>query len=229
MTSEAAHPGGDPRWLLSQASALTRRVRREQRATWFPLLVFAVLTFGSIPVRRYAGHYLTCRATLSGQTCVAYSNADLLYWPTAIVVAYVAIMAFYIRRTRARGVETRVRPYAVAGIIIAVVLSSAAFWEYHYPQPSQVVFGVSGLSYRLAGPGTAIGLALLVLGWAERSFALLVVTVTYLAVALVPITFGWTSFDPPWYSTPAISQGTVLMLTGIGFALTQRPLRSSAP
>jgi hypothetical protein len=225
MTTEAAHPGDDPHWLLAKARDLTRRVRRDQRATWFPLLVFAVLTFGSIPVRRYGGHYLTCRPAPT-QVCTAYSNADLFYWPIALVVAYVAIVTFYIRRTPARGVETRVRPYAVAGIIIAVVLSGVAYWQFHHPPAANLVLGVTGLSYRLVSPGTAIGLALLVLARAERNRVLFVVTLAYLAVVLVPITFSRPQINPPWYAGPAISQGILLLLAGIGFALAQRPLRS---
>ena len=45
MTSESApRPGDDPRELLAGARELTQRVRRAQRATWFPLLVFAAVT-----------------------------------------------------------------------------------------------------------------------------------------------------------------------------------------
>jgi hypothetical protein len=226
MTTEAAFPGDDPHSLLSRARDLTRRVRKAQRATWFPLLVFAVLTFGSIPVRRYSGHHMSCRGGPGAQQCTAYSNADLVYWPVALIVAYVVIVAFYIRRSRARGVDTRVRPYAIAGIIVAVVVSGVAFWVLHHPLPDRVLFGVSGLPYRLASAGTAIGLALLVLARAERNRPLLLVALVYLAVVLVPITFGRSQLDPPWYATPAVSQGTVLLLGGIGFALAQRPLRT---
>jgi hypothetical protein len=219
MTTEA-FPGDDPHRLLSTLRDLARRVRAEQRATWFPLLVFAALTFVAIPVRRYSGHHQTCRAMPVGQLCTAYSNADLVYWPVVLVLAYVAIVAFYLRRSRARGVDTPVRPYAVAGIIIAVLLSGLAIWELHHPQ--------TALPYRLFSAGAAIGLGLLVLSWVERNRVLLGVTLLYLAVVLVPITFGPDPFDPPWYSLPVVSQGSVLLLASAGFALAQRPFRSGA-
>ena len=38
--------------------------------------------------------------------CTVYP-ALLVYWPTALVLAYAAIAAFYIRRSQARGVGTR--------------------------------------------------------------------------------------------------------------------------
>jgi len=46
---------------------------------------------------------------------------------------------------------------------------------------------------------------------------------------LMPITFGWVQPNPPWYFYPAVFQGSVLLLGGIGFALAQRPLRSPPP
>ena len=227
MVTEAAYPGDDPHRLLSNTRELARRVRKEQRATWFPLLVFAALTFAAIPVRRYSGHHLDCLAVPGGRICKVYSDADFVYWPMAMVLAYVAIAAFYIRRSRARGVGTRVRPYAIAGIIVAVALTGAALWELHNPPVDLNPIG--SLLYRLANPGAAIGLALLVLAWAERSRALLLLTLACLAAVLVPITLGWVQHDPPWYSLPLVFQGSVLLLGGIGFALAQRPLRSPAP
>lgn len=219
MATQTAHPGDDPRRLLSTARELAQRARRTQRATWFPLLVFAALTFISIPVRRYSGHHVDCAAV--PRVCTVYSDAEFVYWPVALGLAYVAIAAFYIRRSRARGVGTRVRPYAICGIVVAAALTSLAVWELHHP--------LVGLAYRLASPGSAIGLALLVLAWAERHLNLLLVAVAYLAVMLAPITFGQAQYDPPWYSYPAVFQGAVLLLAGIGFARTQRPLRSPAP
>ena len=226
MATETAYPGDDPHRLLSNARKLAQRVRKEQRATWFPLLVFAALTFASLPVRRYSGHHLDCLAV--PRICTVYSDAEFVYWPIALVLAYVAIAAFYIRRSRARGVGTRVRPYAIAGIIVAVALTGVALWELHNP-PVENPIGLNGLPYRLASPGAAIGLALLVLAWVERNCALLLLTLAYLAAVLVPITFGWVQHDPPWYSYPVVFQGSVLLLGGIGFALAQRPLRSPAP
>jgi hypothetical protein len=225
MTTDAAHPGDDPGRLLSNTRELAQRVRKDQRATWFPLLIFAVLTFTSIPVRRYSGHHLDCVAV--PRVCTVYSAAEFVYWPIALVLAYVAIAAFYLRRSRARGVGTRVRPYAIAGIIIAVALTGVALWELLSPPVDPV--GPNGLAYRLATPGAAIGLALLVLAGAERNRALLLLTLAYLAAVLMPITFGWVQPSPPWYVYPAVLQGGVLLLGGIGFALAQRPLRSPQP
>ncbi len=229
MTTESAYPGDDPRGLLSTAHELAQRVRRAQRATWFSLLVFAAVTFLSIPVYRYSGHHLgVCVVTGPGlRACTAYSTGEFVYWTVALVLAYAVIAAFYIRRSRAQGIETRVRPYAIAGIVIAIVLTGAALWELHDPSASGPA-GLPGLGLRLASPGCAIGLALLVLAWAERSRTLLLLTLGYLAVVLVPVTFGWV-LNSPWYFLPRqLFDGSVLLLGGIGFALAQRRSRLPA-
>jgi hypothetical protein len=236
MTTESAYPGDDPRRLLASTRELAQRVRRAQRATWFPLLVLAAVTFASIPVLRYGHVTLTCRAVSpAGKVCRVYTSAAFVYWPIALVLAYAAIAAFYIHRSRARGVGTRVWPYVTAGIIIAVVLTCASLWAAHHPPAGGLAFlwlqGPQswGLFFRLASPSGAIGLALLVLAWAERTRALLVFTLGYLVIVLVPITFGWVipPVPPsPWAFLPrVVIQGSVLLLGGIGFALAQRPAR----
>jgi hypothetical protein len=228
MTTETSYPGDDPHRLLSNTRELTQRVRKAQRATWFPLLVFAAVTFAAIPIDRYSGHHLVaCVVTGPGlRACSAETNGEFAYWPVALVLAYAVIAAFYIRRSRARGIETRVRPYAIAGIIIAAALTGAALWELHNPSASGPV-GLDGLGHRLVTPACAIGLALLVLARAERNRALLVLTLVYLAVVLVPVNFGWvTAPFSHWYFAPRlVIDGSVLLLGGIGFALAQRPLR----
>jgi hypothetical protein len=230
MTTDSAHSGDDPRRLLSSTRELAQRVRKEQRATWFPLLVLAAVTFAAIPVLHYSGRHLgPCAATGPGlRVCIVYPNAQFVYWPIALVLAYVAIAAFYIHRSRARGIETRVRPYAIAGIIIAVALAGAALWEVHIAPSAGIryLMGLSGFGRGLASE-VPIGLALLVLAWAERNRALLLLTLAYLAVVLLPITFRIPI--PSWSVLPQlVTGGSVLLLGGIGFALAQRPLRSPA-
>jgi hypothetical protein len=228
MTSEAAHSGDDPHQLLSTIRELARRVRMTQRATWFPLLVFAALTFAAVPVYSLTGPHLgSCAALPSrGRICaVAYTGA-YVYWPIALVLAYLAIAAFYIRRSQGRGVETRVRPFVIAGVILAVAVTGAGLWVYHHPLAN---YGLPGLPGRLASSGCAIGLALLVLARAERNGPLVVLALGYLAVVLVPITFGWIVTIPGWFFLPRlVIDGSVLLLGGIGFLLAQRPWQRAA-
>jgi hypothetical protein len=160
-----------------------------------------------------------------------------VYWPIALVLGYVAIAAFYIHRSQARGVGTRVRPYVVGGIVIAALLTSASLWAAHHPPLGE--YNILGIHlagtqlaslYGLAGPGYAIGLGLLVLAWAERSRALFVFAVGYLVVVRVAVNGRRYSAHPShWFFLPhlAIDSG-VLLLGAIAFALAQRAFRRSS-
>ena len=224
MTSETAFSGDDPRQLLSGTRKLTRQVRRTQRATWFPLLALAAVTFAAIPFR-YSPHRLgTCAATETARACTAYPTALLVYWPTALLLAYAVIAAFYIRRSQARGVGTRVRPYAVAGTILALAMTGSLLWTLYHP-----------LAFTLGGPGLfpalnsyplAIGLALVVLAGAERNETLLALALGYLAVVLMTATVSSIS-DHGGLGFPVqlVIPGSVLLLGGVGFLLAQRPWR----
>ncbi|HEV2371343.1 MAG TPA: hypothetical protein VGS19_04160 [Streptosporangiaceae bacterium] len=235
MTTESAYAGDDPRGLLSDARELAQGVRRAQRATWFPLLVFAAITFVAIPVLGFSSPHLgSCvfvypagRAVAPvGRACAVDYTAGLVYWPIAAVLAYVAIAAFYIRQSRARGVGTRVRPYAIVGIILALVVTGASLWAFHHPSARGVLLP-PGLS-NLGNPASAIGYALLVLAWAERNRALLLVALGYTVVVLTRFTFGWVIHTPGFVVLPnLVVDGSVLLLAGIGFALAQRPWRSA--
>lgn len=241
MTTAESSGDVNPRAQLSLSRALARRVRRAQRATWFPLLVFAVVTFLAIPVTR-AGHAtgLTCRPiTAAGppvaRACVAHNSAAYVYWPIALLGAYAVIAGFYLHRARRRGLGTRVRPYVIAGVVLAVALTAASIWEAHTVLIGE--YDVLGWHlqapdvYRLIAPACAIGLALLVLAGAERSPALLLVTVTYLVVAVGRFDFGWTINQPsPWAFAPhLVISGSLLLVASAGFALAQQPRLLAAP
>ena len=226
MTSGTTFSGDDPRQLLTGTRELIRQVRRTQRATWFPLLVLAAVTFAAIPFR-YSHHRLgTCAAMGLARACTAYPRPLLAYWPTALVLAYVVIAAFYIRRSQARGVGTRVRPYVVAGIILALAMTGSLLWTLYHP----LAFTLAGPGLFSAGPALhsylfAIGLALVVLSWAERNGALLGLALGYSAVVLVTATFGPVGGRFP---VQLVTAGSVLLLGGIGFLLAQRPWRRAA-
>src|SRR5207248_965839 len=82
---------------------------------------------------RYGPHPLTCATSHAGQEkiCTVYPTMAYAYWPTALRGAYVAISSFYIRRSRRRGVGTPIRPYAVAGVVLALVLTAASLRADH--------------------------------------------------------------------------------------------------
>jgi hypothetical protein len=204
-------------------------------ATWFPLLVFATVTLLAVPVTR-VGHAAgrVCRPTsapapFGARLCVAHNSAAYVYWPIALIAAYVLIAGFYLYVSQARGLGTPVRPYVIVGIVLAVAVTAASVWAAH-----TVITGRYNLlgwhlqaadAYRLIGPACAIGIALLVLAGVERSPGLAVATIAYLVVALGGIDFGWTIRQPSrWIFAPhLVIQGCLLLLAAASFAVAQRP------
>jgi hypothetical protein len=228
MTSDAVPVGADPRRLLADARDLARRVRVAQRVTWLPLFVLALVILGAIPVYLFSHPVLSdCQAVDDGQVCRAWHQTAQIYWWTALALAYVVIATGYRRVARGRGVDARVLPYVLAGVGFAVAGAAfAAVWialdSPGYPdepsQPVQFLFRV----FDLTG---AIGWALLVLAWLERHVALLLFTLAYLVVVLVPVDFGWDlGGDRQFVPMLAISGG-LLLLGGAGFALAPRMRR----
>jgi hypothetical protein len=241
VTISSAGADYGPQSLLADNRRFARQVRNAQRATWFPLLVFAAVTFAAVPVYRLGPRGMTCRpvpaAGPGGRVCSVYSTAAFVYWPIALVLAYAVIAAFYVRRARSRGVGTRVYPYAVAGVGLALLLSGVAVWRALHPLTGAV--GVLGLQLGpggyplfslLVSPATAIGLALLVLAFVERNRPLVAVAVGYLVVAYLvvgvwpPSALGWIIRGPSlWSFLPQlVIDGVVLLVAGLAFARAQR-------
>jgi hypothetical protein len=224
MTHESAPHTHDPQELLSAVRDLTRKVRAAQRGTWFPLLVFGVVTLAVIPVYRYAPHHLEGCRSGPGATvvCAAVIPGVLVYWPVALVLAYAVIAAFYVRQSRRRGVGTRIRPYVVAGVIIAVLLAALSLWRAFHPllPPGAARLDVTPLA--LATPAAGIGLALLVLVWAERNLLLLAYTLVYLAIVLAGSARVIHSHSLWWFLPRLLIPAAVLLAGSAFFALAQR-------
>ena len=229
--------------VLADLGDLTRKVRAAQRGAWFPLLLFGVVTLGGVLANRltFSVRTVSCPAGHTppgmGTSCVLTKQGAPFYWTIGSLLAYAAIAFFYIRRSRNRGVGTPVRPYVLAGTGIAVLLAATQFWGTpHMATPSTTVdfwglrldpnAGLTMFLERLTGPAAFVGIPLLVLSWVERSRALLLFTLAYLAVELAPITDGWAPIaaTSPWSSVPRLVVPAAFLLLGaLGFALTQLP------
>ncbi|MFG3690959.1 hypothetical protein [Micromonospora sp. NPDC047740] len=238
MTTDAVPPAGDPRRLLSDVRALARRVRLDQRVTWVALLVLAVVTFAAIPFDWYSLN-VDCGSASAwiedangGSMCHITGRGAMFYWPPALLLAYTAIAVYAVRVARARGVGVRVLPYAITGAALTVVLFIGAWllvrmYFASHPVPTHPFPYWVMLLDRVVAPWGAMGVALLVLARLERNVALLLFTVGYLAVVLVPINFGW---HPSWgyrgilggFLPQQIINGTVLLLGAVGFAVARR-------
>jgi hypothetical protein len=185
------------------------------------------VTFGAIPVYRFSHPILSdCQAIYRGQVCKGWDPAVQIYWLAALALAYAVIAAGYVRVARARGLGTRVLPYAITGVALVVLFTAGVMVLYRldapgYPhEPSAFI----QVLFRLIDFTGTTGLALLVLAWLERHVALLLFALGYLAVVLVPINFGWgVGWGPHWHFAPQlVINGGLLLLGSAGFALAQR-------
>ena len=220
MTTESVPAGGDPRRLLAETQALANRVRLDQRATWIALLVLAGVTLAAIPFDYF---FQVTRCVNDG--CQFDRRGVLFYWPPALLLAYAVIAVCYLRVARARGLGARVLPYAITGAALTLLFTAA--WigaRLYFPSHPQRLTDWMLVLDRLIAPWGIIGIALLVLARLERNVALLVFTVGYLAVVLVPIDFGWgVHWATRTYFLPQqIIDGTVLLLGAAGFFLAGR-------
>ncbi len=229
MTYQPASASDDPQHVLAATRDLTRRVRREQRGGWFPLVVFAALTFAAIPVYRYGHHHATHCASIQGggYICTNYSGLALWYWPVGLLIGYVAVGWFYLRRSRQRGLGNLVQPYVAVGALLILLATAWAWWADAHPVflAESLRLGSSQSAqffYRLAAPAGAIGLALLLLAWIERSWPLFAVTLAYLIAVIVAVNVHFTH-PSPWVLLPRLLiDGGVLLVGGVILFLTQR-------
>lgn len=161
--------------------------------------------------------------------CIIQPTLALWYWPVALLAAYLAISWFYLHLSHQRGVGTRARPYVVVGVVVTLVVGAWALWANGHPaflagtlrlQPGHAP---RDFLYRIASPAAAIGFALLLLAWIERSWPLLSLTVVYMIIAVVTVGIGWFAHPSPWAFLPhLLIDGGVLFLGGILVAATQR-------
>ena len=235
MTTDIPHSSEDPRDYLRTHKALIKRVRESQRATWFPLLLLAFVTFLAIPIEHFSrrkigacGSYVPIHTLPTQTLCRVYTPWGQIYWPIALVASYIAVSIYYRKRSLARGVETSAKSYVIIGIALSILLSFASFLiahirlrryeflAFHLDEHSMSLF------LRLISPAGSIGLALLYLARFERNRILLLIDLVYLVVVLGPINFGWVVEGAPWGMLPSrVIDGGILFVAGIGLALFQ--------
>lgn len=235
--STASRPTDDPRAVLDHTRDLARRVRRAQRTTWVALLVLAVVVLAAVPLYGYARYGFGsahCATSADGglHVCLPYSPVVLWYWPVALVAAYAVIGAAFVRRARARGVGTRVAPYVVGGIVLALAAAGVSVWDAAHPLSWAHVAGtfvpvgspwVPQLN-RLVGPTGVIGLGLLVLARVERSRTLVLFALVYLYTVMASVPTGQRAAAlSQWVFLPGLLVPGLVLLVGSGlFAVLER-------
>jgi hypothetical protein len=244
MTEASVPASGAPREVLAGLSELTRRVRTAQRGTWFPLLLLGLLVAGTIVVDRltFSVHRIACPAgsaagvkDAAGYCGGIVKQGSAWFWLPGLALVYVATAVFYVRRARSRGVGSVVRPYVVAGIVVALLIAPTRFWSGGPTAPGAAVdflglhfhatSGTVAVLNRITGRAVSVGVPLLLLAWIERNRALLVFVLGYLVIELVPITVGPDTPHPavPWSGVHGLAIPAAFLLLGaLGFWWAER-------
>jgi hypothetical protein len=144
-----------------------------------------------------------------------------LFWLVAGTAGYLLTAAFYRRRAIRRGVATSVRVYVTTGVglLAAVAATTAAS-----------VFPLGNLVIRQMVPLVAIGIGLVILAYAERSFALAAVGTAFVAAILATsgINTTPTPLGPTYLALAFLTPyrlaflGALLLAAGIAFAAAER-------
>ena len=252
----AASPEADASGTLAELSALGRRVRSDRHAYWLPLLLFGLIGLGSVPfyLSTPGLHFLGGN---HGFSCTDYAAPAFpaldgppgcptpltgllgLYWLLALTGGFLAMLAWYRAYARRSGVTSRARAAAITGIALTVAavvvppLAQAAGYPFRLGIPYLAFFTFHG-TY----PFFIIAVGVCVLARAERSRALTVIAITYLAATLTAGLYDvqnvvgrlgyWSGSQ--WYGyVPNMALPTgVLLLSGAAVAVARRRHRSPA-
>lgn len=237
----AGEPGAGgperPGDLLGEMRAIRDRARRARHAYWFPLILFGVLIGASVPfylprhpaagaslLRPAPGPAFLQNGYLGGAGLAGYRGAAY-YWLGAMLAGIAATVLWYRWHGSRVGLRTAARGYLITGLILvalALLLPLAGG-------------AMALMPYNLVGRGTfpfvLIGLGLCYLAWAERSRALAVIAVVFLALAVLANLYNienvlWNWFGVPFSMTVGalpnvLLPAVVLLASGAGAIAVQ--------
>lgn len=202
---DAADAAGQPGELLGELAALRHRARVTRHAYWFPLVLFGLIGIGAVPfylasmparpgpgIHAVAGAPIAAMPALAGGIFLGVGQGGILlgyYWLLALVAGFLLTVAWYRRHARQAGVTSPARPAAITGIALtiaalvlpAIAAAAGARWLW-LPYPWFLT--IHGMY-----PFLIIGIGLCVLARSERSRALTVIAVVYLAAAAVACSY----------------------------------------
>ncbi|MCD0482030.1 hypothetical protein LO771_06270 [Streptacidiphilus sp. ASG 303] len=207
--------------LLAATEGLRARTRTQTNGAWTPLLGFGLLALAAVPVARYAfnfgahgrfiGSYpafayaeLTglCVVHEQGTPCLKgeFDGAVLRFvawgvWFALLPLAWVVFARWYRVRGEARGIVPRrgmwVRVTAAATTVITAALAALLFGK---DQPWEAAL----LENRYASPWYLVGVGLLALGVAERSWIAAAAGTAHALLLTQYLGASWGSGWLPW-------------------------------
>nr|WSS62517.1 hypothetical protein OG284_15380 [Streptomyces sp. NBC_01177] len=220
-SSAESKPGGAAAVLLAATEGLRARTRTQTNGAWTPLLGFGLLALAAVPVARYAfnfgahGRYIgsypafayaeltgLCVVHEPGTPCLKgeFDGAFLRFaawgvWFALLPLAWFAIARWYRLRGEARGIVPRrgmwVRVTATTTIVITAALVALLFGK---DQPWEAVL----LENSYASPWYLVGIGLLALGIAERSWIAAAAGTAHALLLTGYLGASWGSGWLPW-------------------------------
>jgi len=236
-----AYAAETPEQLLGEANRARRQARRARHAYWFPLVLFGLLTYGSIPFYVQQLHFgWYAYAPLQGPA--GYLNSDYLggsgfvtgsylgyYWLGAMLVGLAATALWYRLRGNRVGLRTPARGFVITGLVLLVLALLLPILAARGVGPMYVLMP-GDLLIRGTFPLVLIGIGLCVLAWAERSIGLAVIAAGYVALSLVASLYdienvfyrlGWNISAQASGLPNVVLPSLVLLLSGAGAGVVQ--------
>ena len=186
--------GVDASAALDGVSRVRARTRLYRNGHWFASLVFGLVVLGALPFYARSthchtlGHHqgFTCSESVGptplGRAFMPHFSGPLgswstLYWAIAIVVGFAVVVAYYHLRARKVGVQGRLWPAVVAGLVILGLVMWVNDNSSGAPSGDFLLRGTSIL--------VVIAIGLLVLSGLERSHPFVLFAAGFLALAVL--------------------------------------------
>ncbi|GEM_PF-2806510 len=237
----SSDPSAEP---LRQLSAAVARARAARHGFGPALGVLGLVTAGALPLYVLHGpppqRPVTQAVTgpLVGAVGGSLPNGGqwaALYWLAALPLAYAATVAYYRARGRRLGVQGRVLPAVVVGLLLLVVLfasSPATASSLHLPGWVTFLHPRGDLASHGLTPLVAAAIGLLALAYLERSTTRVAFAVAFMGVALLvnlydlenllPVPLG-ASVPAAWAELPNLGLAALVLLAGgLWFGLAER-------
>ena len=187
-----------PGELLGYALSAKSRARSARHEFGFPLLALGLVTAGALPLYMLylppasAEAYVIKGTPLTGAVGGYFlphgGQWAALYWLVALPLVLAATVVWYRARGRWLGVEARIWPAAVVGLVLSAVLFASAPGTaslLHLPGWVTAVHPGGDLAGRGLSPLLVAALMLGVLAYLERSGTRLAYAVVFAGVALL--------------------------------------------
>jgi len=217
---------------LGETERARNRTRVVSRRVWFPLLLFGVITMGTVPL--YPGGPLngvSSSRSYVGAFFVSHPERLSLYWLLASAGGYLATALYFWWQDRRSGVAIRWQPFVIVGVALYALLiavSPEGLSLIGLPWRISPWFHVGDLFIRGLTPILTIALGLLVLAAFQRSVSFAAYSLGFVGLALLVnlydlgnITYRMGLGDHG-VGANVVTAGGALLLGGVGFAVAAR-------